>query len=307
MTTTPIMVEGSTIIDNNNVNIDNTTKILDSDDEDSMKDDYMHQIRSKRIDKLTSSNLVHVSNDSTKEYYSFDIRSSGNKFLVANMCSSEYGNFEEVFRNLTQDEVSCQILISEFTRSLSRNQQRDFGTAIDYILDFYVQQQEKAVCSLPRNIADIRRMYTDGTDSITKKLPIPNIVKLNNHSYVSLRDCVADFLFSNEQKLKMLQQYHNDSSDFTTLHHLSIFGNERVREVIQDGIDRVESQDNKSDADLSIVVILFFEGMLLTHLIVSHCYHVSFLTRCVVSYLYRCGQTTLTLIHPSSPIVKACG
>ena len=222
------------------------------------KKDFLQQIRSKIIDSLSSSQSVHDTNASTKEYYSFDILSSGNKFLIANMWSRENGNFDDVFRSLSDEEVTCQILISEFARSLSRNQQRDFGKVIDYILDFYVRQKDKAVCSLPRNIADIRRMYTDGTDSISKRLPIPNIVKINNHSYVSLRDCVADFLFSNNIQLKFLQQYHNDTSDFISLHHMSLFGNERIREIIQDSIDRVESQDCPV-ADFSNVLLLFLK------------------------------------------------
>ena len=204
---------------------------------------FLEAIRSKTIDTLTTAEAVHPSNSTTKEFYSFDISSSGNKFLVANMWSGENGNFEDVFRCLTSEEVSCQILISEFSRSLSRNQQRDFGKVIDYILEFYVRQKEKAICNLPRSIADIRRMYTDGTDSISKRLPIPNVEKVSNHSYVSLLDCVADFLFSNKIKLKLLEHYHNDSSDFDKLHLLSMFGNERIREIIQDSIDRVELHD----------------------------------------------------------------
>ena len=85
-------------------------------------------------------------------------------------------------------------------------------------------------------------MYTDGTDSISKRLPIPNVVKVHNHSYVSLLDCVADFLFSNKLDLKCLDDYHNHSNDFENLHHMSMFGNERIREIIQDSIDRVEIQ-----------------------------------------------------------------
>ena len=41
-------------------------------------------------------------------------------------------------------------------------------------------------------------------------------------------------------------------------HHMSLFGNERVREIIQDAIDRVESEDCE-DADMSNGILIFLK------------------------------------------------
>jgi hypothetical protein len=63
------------------------------------------------------------------------------------------------------------------------------------ILRYYSKENKSLVCPLPRTITEIRRRYTEGVESISKQLPIPNVLKLSNHSYVSIRDCFADFLF----------------------------------------------------------------------------------------------------------------
>ena len=48
--------------------------------------------------------------------------------------------------------------------------------------------------NIPENINDSRRMYTLGTNSIVNNIPIPNVELLqdNKHSYISLKEIVAD-------------------------------------------------------------------------------------------------------------------
>ena len=105
---------------------------------------------------------------------------------------------------MTENEVECQIGISEFIRTLSRNQQKDFANVMNSITECYYNSNIKPLCSLPTQYADIRRMYVDGNVSVTRNLPIPNIMRLKNHSYVSVSDCIADFLLSNNLKTSKL-------------------------------------------------------------------------------------------------------
>ena len=47
---------------------------------------------------------------------------------------------------------------------------------------------------IPDSDADLRRWYTKGPHSILKNLPHPKINIVRNHSYVSVKQCIADFL-----------------------------------------------------------------------------------------------------------------
>ena len=46
---------------------------------------------------------------------------------------------------------------------------------------------------VPTTDADMRKYYLDGRRSITNNLPRPNIYFIGNHSYVSIRECIAHF------------------------------------------------------------------------------------------------------------------
>ena len=47
---------------------------------------------------------------------------------------------------------------------------------------------------IPSKHADIRRIYTAGPRSIKDNLPHPRIITSDKHAYISLKDCVRDFL-----------------------------------------------------------------------------------------------------------------
>jgi hypothetical protein len=48
-------------------------------------------------------------------------------------------------------------------------------------------------CSVPTSITDVRRIYIDGRFSINNNLPRPICSMMKSHSYVSIKDSLADF------------------------------------------------------------------------------------------------------------------
>ena len=183
------------------------------------------------IDLLMKEEKTHRVNENTSNFYSYDLCTSGSKYLIAKMLSSQHGTLDDVFNSLTKEEVNCQLMLSEFCRSLTRSQQSDFSNVVNNIMDVYATNCDTAICNLPRSFADVRRMYTNGAKSVTKLLPIPNVRRLKNHSYVSLLDIISDFLFSTITKLKVLQDYHENTLDHENRNILSLFNTERMREI----------------------------------------------------------------------------
>ena len=60
------------------------------------------------------------------------------------------------------------------------------------------QTQEETIDSIitiiPNSDSDLRRWYIDGSYSILKNLPYPKVILFKNDSYVSIRQCIADYL-----------------------------------------------------------------------------------------------------------------
>ena len=46
----------------------------------------------------------------------------------------------------------------------------------------------------PSNETTMRQQYHEGINSIVKQLPQPNVKMFHDHSYVSIHQCLADFL-----------------------------------------------------------------------------------------------------------------
>jgi hypothetical protein len=210
----------------------NGNNVYDNDKNNKVIQIMIDNIKSNMIDVLLSRQQIHFVNDVMSQYYSFDIISSGKKFLIAQMMNRVDMGAEQFFTSLTNDEVNCQIQISDFVRCLTRNQQIKFGNVIDSITRVYSENIVKPICTLPRNYSDIRRLYLDGNDAISKHLPIPNIKLLKNHAYVSVLDCVADFLLTNQHPLRLIDDYITSIS--TMPQSLNIFYSNRVKEIVME-------------------------------------------------------------------------
>ena len=63
---------------------------------------------------------------------------------------------------------------------------------------------KKSLCTfIPNSDAHLRKMYITGERSIVKNLPLPNIQIIDNHSYISIRQCIANFLASGKMPHKV--------------------------------------------------------------------------------------------------------
>ena len=82
----------------------------------------------------------------------------------------------------------------------SRIQRVEFAFIIDMILNCQKKKTTREIIPLetplPKTDADIRNRYVVGSESIVKNLPRPSISIIGNHSYASVRQCIAHFLVS---------------------------------------------------------------------------------------------------------------
>jgi hypothetical protein len=204
-------------------------------------------------DIIKGNNGIHYINEKCAEYYAYNIISSGAKFLVTKMWSNEEGDPSDVFQRITNEEVKCQAAIGMFCETLSRSQQEEFGNLLNMIKRSYFNNDSQVVCNLPTSLSDVRRLYIDGKESYSKNLPIPNIYQLKKHSYVSIIDCIADFLYSNNNDLSNLEDTRTLRLNYVPT--MTIFGNDRASAIIESAHNRMWSNNVESKKGDNIIVL----------------------------------------------------
>ena len=86
--------------------------------------------------------------------------------------------------------------------SLTRNQREDSSLLLnvkDERQKKYLHHTTKSTLNMVRTRltttdSDFRNRYLRGVRYICKILPLPNVSILDNHLYVSVRQCIADYL-----------------------------------------------------------------------------------------------------------------
>ena len=56
--------------------------------------------------------------------------------------------------------------------------------------------------SVPTSDAEMRNLYIVGRNSVIQNLPRPNVSMVNNHSYVSIKQCIANFFAASKMPEK---------------------------------------------------------------------------------------------------------
>ena len=109
------------------------------------------------------------------------------------------------YNHLAQNDVDLHLLIAKFVTSLSTIQRKYFAKIMDLSLNspspndiipmFPSAHQTKTLTvRLPESYAEIRNKYIEGVNSFESNLPYPKIHKIRKHTYVTVRQCIADFL-----------------------------------------------------------------------------------------------------------------
>ena len=106
------------------------------------------------------------------------------------------------FKHMIKEDVDLHLLTTKFLSSLTRNQREDYSL----LLNVKVERENKYIHHTTKNTlnmvrtrlatteAEFRNWYLRGVRSICNILPRPNVSLLDNHSYVSVRQCIADYL-----------------------------------------------------------------------------------------------------------------
>ena len=127
---------------------------------------------------------------------------------AANLVSNALFGTSDSYKHMNEDDITLHLLIAKFVKTLSRIQRvefsfimemlhekyhsRDTVDKVDIVTPYELSMQNK----LPRTDAELRNIYVVGKKSIVMNLPRPNVEIYDNHSYVSIRQCIAHFFAS---------------------------------------------------------------------------------------------------------------
>ena len=189
-------------------------------------------------------NLYRV-NQNTTVFHAHDILHSGKRYIIAKMCCIHFKNKNDLYNKMTSTEIEFQILLSRFVTNLTRSQQIEFGEIMHYFDKIYCKNVITPICHFPENYADLRRMYIDGEYSIAKQLPIPDVRMIKGHSTVSILDVVADYLLKQDNLIDNITNYDNIIDNNITTNNMHIFNSIRVKEIINNAMERVKNVDNQ--------------------------------------------------------------
>ena len=206
-------------------------------------------------------------NQHSYDYYkhnaTMNVEDSGPAYMVGKAIMGTMN----AHRYMNKDDILLHLLLAKFTATLSCEQKKHFGLILQLITkkdkngdqkftynnkkrtsemvyddvtnDVPVDEFErrKHIASrYPLDESSIRRYYHKGPNSILHNLPQPNITVISNHSYVSIRQCIADYLGKGGQtnmisdKPKACQKFLTDSKIANEVYHRAMACNRDTSE-----------------------------------------------------------------------------
>ena len=103
---------------------------------------------------------------------------------------------------IENDDTLLQLLLAKFLSQLTRYQRQNFCDILQLLKKCHqrtILNQDKTdinniILNTPRTDAEIRNIYLSDKKSIFQNLPIPQVKEIDKHSYVSIKECISNFL-----------------------------------------------------------------------------------------------------------------
>ena len=124
------------------------------------------------------------------------------------------------YEHMNEDNITLHLLIAKFVKTLSRIQRVEFSYIMEILHDKYqstdkVQHATTIQTNFSTTDAELRSAYVEGKESIVNNLPRPDVLMFDNHSYISIRQCIAHFLASGKMPHDIKRQQPLTMSQIT--------------------------------------------------------------------------------------------
>ena len=169
---------------------------------------------------------VHIVYDNEQSYEYFNhnatdnVEDSGPAFMVGKAIMGTM----KAHRYMNTDDILLHLLLAKFTFTLSSEQRKLFCLILQLIRKKANDDERKSThekkrksdelkndntksdiideldtsrhisTRYPSNNSTIQRYYIESPNSIIQSLPQPNVTVIDSHSYLSVRQCIADYL-----------------------------------------------------------------------------------------------------------------
>ena len=183
---------------------------------------------------LTNNTETHKINYKTAIFYANDMFGCGKRYII----SQSFGNHNQM-NTISPSEIRFQMCMSSFASKLTRSMSIEFGELLSLMKHLYIDNVVKPVCPLASNYADLRRIYIDGLDAISKNVPTPIASMKEQHSYVSLIDCVSDFMIRKDNLLFNIDDWDNIINDSKLAKDMHIFCCEKTTDIVNNAKSRI--------------------------------------------------------------------
>ena len=127
-----------------------------------------------------------------KIYYFYEQFNQGPHYIVG---LSQY-NLNNIAALLDTSEVYCHIRLAYLFLTQNPTQCEMTTCVLQYLHPHLSPSffRRRWACTLPLDLATMRRCYTEGKNSIMNNIPYPNILDVDHHSYVPLTEVIQDCL-----------------------------------------------------------------------------------------------------------------
>ena len=119
---------------------------------------------------------------------------------------------------ISRNDIILHILLARFMSKISRYQRHDLCEILKLIKKRYCNSNtngcdiinDEIVIDIPTDDASIRKRYLTGKNSIIKNIPKPKVMVVDKHSYVSIKECLSNYLILNRIPTLIPTLYKND-------------------------------------------------------------------------------------------------
>ena len=136
--------------------------------------------------------------------------------------------------DMTTEEMEFHLGITEFCSNMTDAKQKQFSNLLNQLVSINFKTTRP-----PTSYVDLQKLYLSGKHSIYKNIPVPQVIEIDNHAYVSLKEIIR-FLLSTIDNISIVQ-----SSCYNTLasNPVTINSSQKARDILKHINEKFSNED----------------------------------------------------------------
>ena len=190
-----------------------------NDDDDSVTNNNTLFVScSKKVKQSSCQHIINAQNNDASSTYLYSTSA------IKNVIGTAFSNNKWCPVDITTEEMEFHLSLTDLCCNMTERKQQQFSNLLNQLVSINFNTTRP-----PTSFHDLQKLYLSGKHFIYKNMPVPKVIELDNHAYVSVTE-IIQFSLSTIENISLIQASNHV---LTACDNITMTSCQKARDIIR--------------------------------------------------------------------------